>query len=306
MPLRRVLPLTVVALVALAACGGDDSSDDIPTPSDVSTVDTGVDGSGDTTDGTDTGDDTGKPAVDLPAEIPAELVVTVLEPGEGREAVDGDTVVVDYVGVLSEDGTEFDNSYDRGSPFPLTLGTGGVIAGWDEGLKGAQAGSRIQLDIPSELAYGETGSGPVIGPDAALTFVIDVRAVVGPLDRGQAPTDVDLPEVDAPEEVIVEDVTVGEGAEVAMGDSAWLAYIAYDADGKVLENSWDQGRPLEFRLSDDTGVPGLVEGTTGMRVGGRRIVVIPADQAFDGQGNEQLGLAPGEPLVMVIDLVAVS
>ena len=56
----------------------------------------------------------------------------------------------------SEDGTEFDNSYDRGQPFPVVLGTGSVIPGWDEGLVGAQAGARIQLDIPAELAYGDS------------------------------------------------------------------------------------------------------------------------------------------------------
>ena len=118
-----------------------------------------------------------KPEVDLPAQTPEDLVVTVLSPGEGPEAAPGDTVQVHYVGVLSEDGTEFDNSYDRGQPFPVTIGETSVITGWTEGLVGAQEGSQIQLDIPGDLAYGEAGRAPTIGPDAALTFVIDVMSV---------------------------------------------------------------------------------------------------------------------------------
>ena len=118
-----------------------------------------------------------KPDVEIPAEAPTDLVITVLSPGEGPAAEDGDTVLVDYVGVRTEDGTEFDNSYDRGQQFPVTLGAGGVIAGWDEGLVGAQAGSQIQLDIPTELAYGDNPNGAIIQPGDALTFVIDVRSV---------------------------------------------------------------------------------------------------------------------------------
>ena len=118
-----------------------------------------------------------KPEVELPAQTPEDLVVTVLSAGDGPEAAAGDTVQVHYVGVRSEDGTEFDNSYDRGQTFDVALGQGRVIAGWDEGLIGAQAGSQIQLDIPGDLAYGDQGSGAIIQPGDALSFVIDVMSV---------------------------------------------------------------------------------------------------------------------------------
>lgn len=118
-----------------------------------------------------------KPEVQIPDELPTELVVTTLSPGEGPAAAVGDTVDVHYVGVRSEDGVEFDNSYDRGQTFPVTLGVSSVIQGWQEGLVGAQAGSQIQLDIPAELAYGDAGSGAIIQPGDAITFVIDVVSV---------------------------------------------------------------------------------------------------------------------------------
>ena len=123
-----------------------------------------------------------KPDVEIPDTLPTDLVITELEPGSGPEAEAGDTVTVNYIGVRSEDGTEFDNSYERGQPFPVVLGTGSVISGWDEGLVGVQEGARIQLDIPADLAYGDTGSGAIIQPGDALTFVIDVVSVAPPVE----------------------------------------------------------------------------------------------------------------------------
>ena len=119
-----------------------------------------------------------KPEVEVPAEMPGELVVTELSAGDGPVAEAGDTVLVHYVGVRTEDGTEFDNSYDRGQAFPVSpVGSAPVIQGWNDGLVGAQEGSRIQLDIPADLAYGDTPPGDPIQPGDALTFVIDVISV---------------------------------------------------------------------------------------------------------------------------------
>jgi peptidylprolyl isomerase len=119
-----------------------------------------------------------KPTVKVPGANVDALKVTVLKEGSGTGAVNGDTVVVHYVGVLSTDGKEFDNSYDRGQPFPVVLGSGSVIPGWEQGLVGAKKGSQIQLDIPSDLAYGDAGRGDAIPGGASLTFVIDVMDVV--------------------------------------------------------------------------------------------------------------------------------
>mgnify|MGYP002629162595 CR=1 FL=1 len=117
-----------------------------------------------------------KPEVVIPAVLPTELVITDLVEGTGAGAQNGDTVVVHYVGVRSEDGVEFDNSYDRRDPYPVLLGSGGVIKGWEQGLVGVKAGGQRQLDIPSELAYGDADRG-TIRPGDALTFVIDVVSV---------------------------------------------------------------------------------------------------------------------------------
>lgn len=117
-----------------------------------------------------------KPEVKLPAELPTELVINDLVTGEGPAAQVGDTVQVHYIGVISATGEVFDNSYDKGTPFPVTIGTTRVIAGWTEGLVGVQAGTQRQLDIPADLAYGDQGNGS-IQPGDAISFVIDVMSV---------------------------------------------------------------------------------------------------------------------------------
>jgi FKBP-type peptidyl-prolyl cis-trans isomerase FklB len=94
--------------------------------------------------------------------------------GSGEKPTRNDSVKVHYKGTLI-DGTVFDSSYDRGEPivFPVT----GVIAGWVEGLQLMQVGSKFELVIPSQLAYGANGSGPVIGPDATLIFEVELLGI---------------------------------------------------------------------------------------------------------------------------------
>jgi peptidylprolyl isomerase len=92
--------------------------------------------------------------------------------GEGASPEEGETVVVHYTGWL-EDGTQFDSSVDRGQPFTFPLGVGGVIVGWDEGVATMKIGGKRQLLIPADLAYGESGSGP-IPPGSTLIFDVEL------------------------------------------------------------------------------------------------------------------------------------
>jgi peptidylprolyl isomerase len=169
--------LAVVAVVALVGAvylfsGDDDASTTTSTSSTVAAgATTTVDPNAPTTTAPP------KPEVSVPGANVDELKVTVLREGTGTGAVAGDTISVHYVGVLSTDGTEFDNSYDRGEPITIVLGAGQVIEGWDQGLVGAKVGSQLQLDIPADLAYGDTGQGD-IPPGASITFVVDVMEIV--------------------------------------------------------------------------------------------------------------------------------
>jgi peptidylprolyl isomerase len=152
--------LAVIVVVVLISQGGDDGGN----------TDTSV-----------------KPVVEVPeGPPPTELETTDIVEGDGATATPGSQVTVQYVGVNYETGEEFDASWDRGEPFPFTLGSGEVIPGWDQGVEGMKVGGRRELVIPSDLAYGEQGSPPAIGPNQALVFVVDLLDVQPP-GAGQAP-----------------------------------------------------------------------------------------------------------------------
>jgi peptidylprolyl isomerase len=116
-----------------------------------------------------------KPVVQAGQGTVSALKVTPLIQGTGPAAQSGQTVTVNYVGVTYADGKEFDASWNSGQPFPVQLGSGSVIEGWDKGLVGAKVGSRLQLDIPATMAYGE--KPPAGYPAGALRFVVDVLSV---------------------------------------------------------------------------------------------------------------------------------
>jgi peptidylprolyl isomerase len=99
-----------------------------------------------------------------------------LEEGSGVAPQPGQQVSVHYTGWL-EDGTMFDSSLSRGQPFEFIIGQGQVISGWDEGVASMKVGGQRQLVIPADLAYGESGAGGVIPPNATLIFEVELLEV---------------------------------------------------------------------------------------------------------------------------------
>jgi peptidylprolyl isomerase len=162
--------MTMIVLCAALAVAGCGSSADSSTGSSESTTTT--------TESTSTeasGSEKTKPKVTVPTGAPPpKLEVKELEEGSGAETKSGDKVTVQYVGVNYKNGKEFDSSWSRSEPFSFTLGGGEVIPGWDQGVEGMKVGGRRELIIPPELAYGETGAPPAIGPNETLVFVIDL------------------------------------------------------------------------------------------------------------------------------------
>ncbi len=122
------------------------------------------------------GGDTAAPTQQLVLNV-GQLVVEDVVVGTGPLAETGDTVNVHYVGRL-EDGTQFDSSYDRGTPFTFTAGAGQVIAGWDQGVPGMRVGGTRRLTIPPNLGYGLSGRGP-IPPNATLIFDVELVSIEG-------------------------------------------------------------------------------------------------------------------------------
>jgi len=194
---RHLLALPAVALaLAFAACGDDDPSGETaatPTPTEAATEAPTEAATEAPTEAAEEGEapksgESGvkvegkageKPELDTSGVKEAtELISEDIKEGDGAEAKAGDTVQVQYSGVLYSDGTPFDNSFDRGEPFEFQLGAGMVIPGWDQGIVGMQKGGRRLLVIPPDLGYGPQGQGP-IGPNETLVFVVDAVKVGG-------------------------------------------------------------------------------------------------------------------------------
>ena len=282
-PVRSIRRTSVLAVAlvlgtaSLAACGG--SKED---------ADAAVD----------------EPKVVLPASLPTELVVTDLTVGTGREAAAGDMVLVYYVGVRSEDGERFDGNYGA-RPFPVRVGAGGVIAGWDQGLLGVRQGGVRQLDIPADLAYGDEPRGDVIRAGDALSFVITVDLVIPASTLADEP-DIEVEGGDNVEDFVITDLVTGDGTAAEVGGAAVFHLVAYRGDtGERIDSSWDDGEPYFMEIIDGETFPGFVSSIPGMKPGGRRQVRVPFMSAFGSAGSPDLGLPASTDLVLVLDLLAV-
>jgi peptidylprolyl isomerase len=122
---------------------------------------------------------------------------------------------------------------------------------------------------------------------------------------GEKPT-VDVSGASDAQELIVDDLVVGDGAEAAAGTTVSVHYVGVAAStGEQFDASWDRRQPLPFRIGAGMVIEGWDRGVEGMRVGGRRQLTIPADLAYGDRGVPGT-IAPGETLVFVVDLLEVG
>jgi peptidylprolyl isomerase len=190
-------------------------------------------------------------------------------------------------------GRKFDSSKDRGDPFEFDLDAGMVIRGWDEGVQGMQVGGTRVLTIPPELGYGARGAGGVIPPNATLVFEVEL-----------------LPTPERPS-LQMTDVVQGTGATAEAGQSVTVHYTGWLFDesapqqrGRKFDSSKDRGDPFEFDLGAGMVIQGWDQGVQGMKVGGTRVLVIPAHLGYGARGAGGV-IPPNATLVFEVDLLAV-
>lgn len=224
--------------------------------------------------------------------VTAELQYIEIEAGDGPMPEAGDRVLVHYTGQL-EDGTIFDSSLTRGTPFEFVLGRGQVIRGWDVGIAKMREGGRATLIIPPALAYGATGAGDVIPPNATLTFEVELLTVLKP------PVAAEVAEEDfisLPSGIQYYDIEDGSGTTIMDGDRISIHFAVWTQGGEFLTDSREQGQPAIYTLgSDELFLNDWDEGVIGMRVGGLRQLVIPSEAG----GN----VPAGQTLVLEMELL---
>jgi peptidylprolyl isomerase len=124
-------------------------------------------------------------------------------------------------------------------------------------------------------------------------------------DTGPKPT-VEVPKGPAPTQLVVKDLKTGDGAEAKSGDQVSVQYVGVlYSGGKQFDSTWDRGQPFSFQLGGGNVIPGWDQGVAGMKVGGRRELVIPPDLAYGAQGQPPT-IPANATLVFVIDLVSVG
>ncbi|GGC83658.1 peptidyl-prolyl cis-trans isomerase [Tersicoccus solisilvae] len=117
--------------------------------------------------------------------------------------------------------------------------------------------------------------------------------------------DIEFPDHEAPADLVVEDIIVGDGPEATPGSTVSAHYVGVAfSTGEEFDASWNRGAPLDFRLGVGQVIAGWDEGIAGMKVGGRRRLEIPAAKAYGDRGAGG-AIAPGESLIFVVDLVGV-
>ena len=116
---------------------------------------------------------------------------------------------------------------------------------------------------------------------------------------------VERPSGEAPADLVVDDITVGDGAQAQAGQNVQVHYVGVSfSSGKEFDSSWSRNSPFEFRLGAGQVISGWDKGVAGMKVGGRRKLTIPAKLAYGDRGAGG-AIKPGEALIFVVDLVAV-
>jgi peptidylprolyl isomerase len=230
---------------------------------------------------------------------PTSLTTTDTLVGTGLVATTGDTVKVNYSGYLYDStatgfkGKLFDSSLNTGrTPLEFKIGTGAVIAGFDQGVTGMKVGGKRTVLIPSSLGYGSAGTTGIPG-GSGLVFDLELISV------GVT--------VSSPSALSVTDTVVGTGNAVVAGNTVTVQYTGYlynasvgDFKGSVFDTTIGKSA-YTFKLGSGTVIPGFDQGITGMKVGGKRTILIPSALGYGANGTA--GIPGGSGLVFDVQLV---
>tara|TARA_R110002072_G_scaffold18890_3_gene70128 strand:+ start:328 stop:1341 length:1014 start_codon:yes stop_codon:yes gene_type:complete len=252
------------------------------------------------------------------------LQYQILTKGDGASPEATDTVTVHYEGTLM-DGTVFDSSYKRGETISFPLNR--VIKGWTEGVQLMNVGSKYKFTIPSELAYGESGAGGVIPPNADLIFTVELFDILDAdeIEKQEAAKRAEMEKmIEAMkaegEKFLTEnakksgvkvtesglqykELLAGTGKSPAATDRVTVHYEGTLIDGTKFDSSYDRGEPIDFGLNQV--ISGWTEGLQLMQEGAKYKLFIPYDLAYGPQGSPG-AIPPYATLVFTVELIRVN
>jgi FKBP-type peptidyl-prolyl cis-trans isomerase len=316
---RKLLAVLLVpALLALGACGDDDeSSDSGPSPEA-----TGIEG---VSVGGDFGD---QPTFDVDATVTADSTeVETLSEGDGDVVKSGDSVTINYIGVIAGSDQPFDSSWARSQPATFTVESGpsNLLPGLVKAIEGQAVGSRVVAVVPPSEAFGQAGNSAVgIQSDSMLVFVIDIMSK--PLAEAtgtQQEPPATLPELEldddghpskfvatdqTPKKIEKSTATVlikGDGPEVEDGQTVSMHYVGQIyPDGKIFDASWPRGEALQTTIGTHSLIPCWDNLIPGQTVGSRVVLECTPDDAYGDQA--QRGIPANSTLIFAVDILDAS
>lgn len=218
--------------------------------------------------------------------------------GTGDAPKEGDLITMDFTASLS-DGTELANTYTDGAPVSVVWGKGRLLEGWEEGMGLMKEGGKAQLLLPAELAFGAEGAGS-IPADAQILIEVELLNA----EPSPTPTTVSADKLTTTDSGLqYSDITKGTGAEAKDKDTVSTGYTLWvkTETGTDYIDSSEAGSPINFVVGrGDAVFPGWEEGVTGMKVGGKRLLIVPPELGLGEYGSGDI--PANATLVMEISL----